>query len=125
MFPPGDERNEPEHWVTRGNKEQRRRARAVLGRGTKSDRDRAFRSKMKKKYDELGIVAIVGGESGRPNDDKLRDRVRLAIERVQGINQQPKRSDFKAEIESQLRKTISQATLTRYLDKNFFKKRKQ
>lgn len=118
MFPPGDERNDPQHWLTNGTAKQKRRAHAVLGGGTKSDHDRAFRSKMQKKYRETGIVAIVGEKLGRRIDVELRAEVRLAVQLVQEGNERAERWDFKEEIESRLDKTISQATLTRYLTKS-------
>lgn len=73
---------------------------------------------MQKKYRETGIVAIVGEKLGRRIDVELRAEVRLAVQLVQEGNERAERWDFKEEIESRLDKTISQATLTRYLTKS-------
>jgi hypothetical protein len=119
MFPPGDERNSPKYWLEHGTQEQRRRAHAVLFRGTNSDHDRAFRSKVKKKYRERGIVAIVGEKLGRRPDVELRVEVKSAIRDVQENVAQPTRSDYETDIASRLgKKNIPDSTLRRYLDEN-------
>lgn len=108
-----------EYWRINGNAAQRRRARAVSRKGTTSKKDAAFRSKIKKKYREKGILAIKGAKLGRPTNDKLRAAISDAIKIVQKRKNQPTREDYRIEIALRLKKKdISESTLTRYFKNN-------
>lgn len=111
-----DERKRLNDVCMNGPESQKRAAKTALGSRLRGDA--SYRYKIREKLRDGGVEAFEEDRRGRPIDVELHGEVRLAVQEVQECKERPNRSDFKEEIELRLEKTISQSTLTRYLEKN-------